>query len=180
MIEYENLATLNYSFENEFQNSFKSFLEKGWYILGEEVQKFEANFAQYCGASYAVGVASGMDALFLSLKAFDFPPGSEVLVPSNTYIATILSILNANLKPVLVEPDIESYNIDVNNIEPLIGTNTAAIMPVHLYGKSCQMDAISEIARKYNLNVIDDAAQAHGAAYKNQKVGGFFSDLTAF
>lgn len=173
MIEYESLGRLNKSFEEEYLQCFKDLLASGWYILGKQVTTFEEAFAQYCGTKYCIGVASGLDALMLALRSFDFPAGSEVLVPSNTYIATILSILQCELKPVLVEPDIHTYNIDPLKIEEKINCNTKAIMVVHLYGKACDMDPIMQIANKYELPVIEDCAQAHGAMYKGQKVGTF-------
>lgn len=173
MIEYESLGRLNKSFEEEYLQCFKELLASGWYILGKQVTTFEDAFAQYCGTKHCIGVASGLDALMLALRSFDFPAGSEVLVPSNTYIATILSILQCGLKPVLVEPDIRTYNIDPHKIEEKITKKTKAIMVVHLYGKACNMDPIMQIANKYELPVIEDCAQAHGAMYKGQKVGAF-------
>ena len=154
-------------------------MESGWYILGNNVKTFEKQFAQYCGVKYCVGVASGLDALLLSLKAFNFKPGSEILVPSNTYIATILAIIHANLKPVLVEPDILTYNIDPGKIISKITKKTAAIVVVHLYGKVCEMESIYKIANKYELKIIEDCAQAHGARYKD-KIAGTFGDIGAF
>lgn len=173
MIEYENLATSNRMFEEEYKIWFTRFLEKGWYILGDQVKAFENEFANYCNVKWCVGVASGLDALMLSLRQAEFPPESEVIVPSNTYIATILSILQCGLKPVLVEPDIRTYNIDPSLIEEKITSQTKAIVLVHLYGKSCDMDPIMNIIRKYDLLLVEDCAQAHGAAYKNKKVGSF-------
>lgn len=179
MIEYENLKQLNQSFFEEYQKSFKQSLESGWYILGENVKKFEEEFANYCRSKYSIGVASGLDALVLSLKALNFPKDSEVIVPANTYIATILAILQNGLKPVLVEPDIATYNIDPTKIEEKITKNTKAIIIVHLYGKCCQMDEILTICKKHNLKLIEDTAQAHGAKYKG-KIAGSFGDLGAF
>ena len=179
MIEYENLKVSNASFLQEFKNKFNTFVESGWFVLGKEVNNFEIEFAKYCGAKYCVGVANGLDALTLALRAYDFPKDSEVIVPSNTYIATILAVVNAGLKPILVEPDIETYNIDVKLIEKAITTKTKAIMPVHLYGKMCDMPKILEIAEKYSLKIIEDAAQAHGAAINGKKVGAW-GDITAF
>lgn len=173
MIEYENLRKVNAPFFPEFRRVFSETLESGWYILGKNVERFEDQFAAYCGASHCVGVASGLDALILSLKAFDFPAGSEVLVPSNTYIATILAILQSGLKPVLVEPHLRTYNIDPQRIEEQITTATVAIMVVHLYGKVCDMERISEIGRRRGLKIFEDCAQAHGARLKDQKAGTF-------
>jgi len=173
MIEYEQLRRTNQSFEEEFKQNFSDFLETGWYILGQEVEKFEKSFAEYCEVDYCIGVASGLDALMLALKQASFPPQSEVIVPSNTYIATILSILQCGLKPVLVEPKIETYNIDPQKIEEKITANTKAIMVVHLYGKSCDMDPIMMLCQKYDLLLIEDCAQSHGARYKNKMTGSF-------
>ncbi len=171
MIEYENLNKLNKPFFEEYEKVFKETLESGWYILGNKVHAFEKEFAAYCGTNHCIGVANGLDALILALKAFNFESGAEVIVPSNTYIATILSIVQNGLKPILVEPDIATYNIDANKIEEKITTKTRAIMVVHLYGKMCEMGKINALAKKYNLKVIEDCAQAHGATYKNIKAG---------
>ncbi len=173
MIEYENLAKANRIFFTEYERDFKETLEGGWFILGSKVQKFENSFAEYNNSKFCIGLASGLDALTLSLVACRFQPGDEVLVPSNTYIATILSILQCKLTPVLVEPDISTYNIDPSKLEAHISTRTRAIIPVHLYGKSCNMDPILSAARKHNLVIIEDCAQAHGAKYKGKKVGAF-------
>lgn len=179
MIEYENLAKSNAPFFEDLRRSFDATLTGGWYVLGKEVESFESRFASYCGSEHCVGVASGLDALELCLRVFRFKPGSEVIVPSNTYIATILAILRCGLTPVLVEPDIRTYNIDPDRIEHAITSRTVAIMPVHLYGKTCQMDAISAIARQKDLKVVEDAAQAHGARFKETRAGAF-GDCNAF
>ena len=179
MIEYENLGKLNAPFFHEYKKSFTKTLESGWYVLGKNVLKFEEQFAQYCSTKHCIGVASGLDALTLSLKALDFPKGSEVIVPSNTYIATIISIMQVGLTPILVEPDIKTYNIDPDKITNHITSKTVAIMVVHLYGKACHMDSILTIAQKHHLKVIEDCAQAHGARFKDQAVGSF-GDFGAF
>ena len=179
MIEYENLNKSNQSFINDFKKDFDSVISSGRFILGGNVEVFEAQFAKYCQVKNCIGVASGLDALIISLKIFNFKPGSEVIVPSNTYIATILAILHCNLTPILVEPNINTYNIDPNLIEDAVSEKTVAIIPVHLYGKICQMDQIIEIAKNKNLKIIEDCAQAHGAKYKGVKAGGF-SDCAAF
>jgi dTDP-4-amino-4,6-dideoxygalactose transaminase len=173
MIEYENLGLSNKPFEENYKKEFANLLSSGWYILGNKVKEFEESFALYCDTKYCIGVASGLDALMLSLKQANFSSQNEVIVPSNTYIATILSILQCGLKPVLVEPDIKTYNIAPSKIEEKITSETKAIMVVHLYGKSCEMDKIMSIASKYNLLLIEDCAQAHGASYKGKKVGSF-------
>jgi dTDP-4-amino-4,6-dideoxygalactose transaminase len=179
MIEYENLAKANQPFFEKYQQDFSDTLLRGWFILGSKVKQFENSFAEYCGATYCLGVASGLDALMLSLHACQFQPGDEVLVPSNTYIATILSILQCKMTPVLVEPNIQSYNIDPSKLEASITSRTRALMLVHLYGKSCDMDPILAIAKRHNLRIIEDCAQAHGAMYKGTKVG-VFGDYGAF
>lgn len=179
MIEYENLGKLNQPFFEELESAFKETLESGWYILGKKVQQFETEFANYCNTKHCIGVANGLDALILALRTFNFPKGSEVIVPSNTYIATILSIVHNGLVPILVEPDITTYNIDSKKIEEKITSKTCAVLVVHLYGKVCEMDAITAIAEKHNLKIIEDCAQAHGAKYKNVKAGSF-GDINAF
>jgi len=179
IVEYENLAKLNKPFFEEYESVFSKVARKGWYVLGEEVKSFEDEFASFTESKYCLGLANGLDALSLALKAFDFEAGSEVIVPSNTYIATILSIVQNNLKPVLVEPDIKTYNIDPTKIEAAITSNTKAIMIVHLYGKACDMNPILEICNKYKLKLIEDCAQAHGAKYKDKQIG-TFGDFGAF
>lgn len=179
MIEYENLYLLNEPFMESYRESFADSLDKGWFILGNKVSAFENEFADYCAAGYCAGLASGLDALVLALRYFEFPEGSEVIVPSNTYIATILAIYNNGLVPVLVEPDVSTYNIDPLKIAEKISPKTKAIMVVHLYGKCCDMAAIMDIAAKHELKVIEDCAQAHGATFKDKKAG-TFGDFGAF
>jgi dTDP-4-amino-4,6-dideoxygalactose transaminase len=179
MIEYENLRKVNEPFFANFRQSFNETLESGWYILGKNVERFEQEFADYCGTSYCIGVASGLDALVISLKAFEFPLGAEVIVPSNTYIATILAIIQSGLKPVLAEPNLCTYNIDPARVEELITVSTVAIMPVHLYGKVSEMGPLLEIARRRGLKIIEDCAQAHGASLNGRKAGSF-GDCAAF
>jgi len=179
MIDYENLALLNRPFFAEYTQSFQKVMEGGWYILGKEVQEFEQAFATYCQSRSCVGVASGLDALMIGLKSLDLPQGSEVLVPSNTYIATILAILQLNLVPVLVEPRIETYNINPDEIRKKITKKTKAIMVVHLYGKMCEMRDILSIANEYGLSVLEDCAQSHGAML-GEKKSGTFGDIGAF
>ncbi|MCL6493516.1 MAG: DegT/DnrJ/EryC1/StrS family aminotransferase [Ignavibacterium sp.] len=179
MIFYENLFESNKKFFDEFTKKFQQVLSSGWFILGSNIETFQKEFANYHNSKYCIGVASGLDALTLSLIASEIPEGSEVIVPSNTYIATILSILHAKMKPVLVEPDIATYNIDPMKIEEKISSKTRAIMVVHLYGKSCQMDLILQLCKKYNLVLIEDCAQSHGAKFKN-KLTGTFGEFGAF
>lgn len=173
MIEYENLRALNEPFFQDYKQKFSEILDSGWFVLGKNVENFEEEFASYCNTNFCVGLASGLDALILSLKALDLEIGSEVLVPSNTYIATILSIIQLGLRPILVEPNIETYNICPKNIEQKITKKTKVILVVHLYGKSCEMDLIMNIAEAHSLKVVEDCAQAHGAKFKNKLVGSF-------
>ena len=179
MIEYENLAKVNHAFIDKFKRAFNDVLESGWFILGKNVEKFEKEFATYNNVNYCVGVASGLDALILSIQALDLEKGSEIIVPSNTYIATILAIIQNGHIPVLVEPDINTYNIDPSKIEDAITRKTRAILVVHLYGKACDMNPIMDICKRRNLYLIEDCAQAHGAEYKGKKVGSF-GDFGAF
>lgn len=173
MIEYENLKKANEKLFDEYKDNFDKFIQGGWYILGDQVAKFENEFSKFCNTEHCIGVASGLDALILAIDAFDFPKGSEVIVPSNTYIATILAIIRNGFTPILVEPNIETYNIDTAKIEDKITQNTKAILVVHLYGKACRMDKIIQISKKYDLKIIEDCAQAHGAKFEDQKVGSF-------
>lgn len=173
MIDYENLQKVNRIFLQDYKKAFADVAKSGFYILGKAVERFEREFAGYCGAGHCVGVASGLDALIISLKIFRFKPGSEVIVPANTYVATVMAVIQCGLEPVLVEPDIKTYNIDPGKIEDAITSRTVAIMPVHLYGKVCPMDSIMDIAGRHGLKVIEDCAQAHGSQYKNKKAGTF-------
>ncbi len=179
MIEYESLSKVNNPFFQEFENWFSDFINKGWYVLGEEVRLFENQFADFIGSKYCIGVANGLDALIISLKVLDLPKGAEVIVPSNTYIATILAIVQAGFKPILVEPDILTYNINPNLINSKINKNTKVVLVTHLYGKVCDMDPILEICKTNNLYLIEDCAQSHGAQYKD-KMSGTFGTLAAF
>lgn len=172
MIHFLNLKKINQPFEFAFQDKMKQFLEGGWYILGNEVKQFENDFASYCGSKYCIGVGNGLDALVLIFKAYihlgKLQKGDEVIVPANTYIASILAVLQVDLIPVLVEPRLETYNINPEEIEAKISSKTKAILPVHLYGQLCEMKAINEIAQKHHLLVVEDAAQAHGARFTVQ------------
>lgn len=178
MIEYENLHELNKPFFEEYTSVFSEVLKSGWYIIGKQVKSFEDEYSEYCNTKHCIGVANGLDALYLSLKAMKLEKSSEIIVPSNTYIATILSIVQNGLKPILVEPDINTYNIDPDLIEQSITPKTKAIMVVHLYGKVCEMDRISAIAKKHNLIIIEDCAQSHGAKFKGE-ISGSFGDFAA-
>ena len=155
----------------EIDSAIARVLDSGWYILGPEVEAFEAEWAEYCGASHAVGVGNGLDALTLALRALEIGPGDEVIVPSNTYIATWLAVSAVGATPVPVEPDESTYNIDPDLISEAITPRTKALLPVHLYGQPADLDPILAIARQHNLAVVEDAAQAHGARYKGQRIG---------
>jgi len=172
-IKFLDISAINERYRGEIDSAIQRVLGSGWYILGREVEEFEKKFATFCGVKYAIGVANGLDALTISLKALDIKKGDEVIVPSNTYIATILAISANNATPILVEPDINAYNIDPKKIEAAITSKTKAIMPVHLYGQACDMDAIMKIAKKHNLRVVEDCAQAHGAMLGGKRVGSF-------
>jgi dTDP-4-amino-4,6-dideoxygalactose transaminase len=179
MIEYERLGDFNRSFFEDFKKVFDKFLESGWYILGKNVAEFEQQFSRYVGCGHCIGVGSGFDAIKLSLKVFDFKPGSEVIMPSNAYIATVFAALHCGLKVVFVEPDIRTYNMDPEKIEEKVTPRTVAILVVHLYGKSCNMGPIMETVNRFNLKLIEDCAQSHGAMFKNKKTGSF-GDFGAF
>ena len=171
MVEFLNLKRVNAPHENEIQKAIQGVIDSGWYILGAEVEAFESEFAEYCGAAHCIGVANGLDALHLVLRAYGIGPGDEVIVPSNTFIATWLAVSEAGAVPVPVEPDSCTYNLDPTRLEAAITSSTRAIMPVHLYGQPADMDAINAIALKHGLRVIEDAAQAHGARYKGRRTG---------
>ncbi len=170
-IPFLDLRAAYLELKPEIDDAVARVLSSGWYILGEEVEAFEAEWAAYCEAKHAVGVANGLDALHLALRALGVGPGDEVIVPSNTYIATWLAVSQCGATPVPVEPDARTYNIDPARIEQAITPATRVIMPVHLYGQPADMDPILAIARKHSLRVVEDAAQAHGARYKGQRIG---------
>ena len=179
MIKFLDLEKINNRFRKEIDERIKNILDKGWYLQGEENDKFSKHFAEYCGVKYVLGVANGLDALRLIIKASGFGEGDEIIVPANTYIATILAISDNGCTPVLVEPNINTYNIDPDKIEAAITPRTKAIMVVHLYGQAVQMQKVWDLAKKYNLKVFEDCAQAHGAIYQNKRVGSL-SDAGAF
>jgi len=170
-IPFLDLKKVNEPFEADFEQAYKDFIESGWYVLGEKVTSFEEEYADFNTTSHAIGVANGLDALVLSLKALHIEAGDEVIVPSNTYIASWLAISYVGAIPIPVEPRIETYNINPELIEAAITPKTKAIMPVHLYGQICEMDAIMKIADKHKLYVIEDNAQSQGATYKNKVSG---------
>ena len=171
MIPFLDLKSINLAQRAELVAAFERVLDSGWYIMGEELKAFEAEYADYCGAQHGVGVANGLDALVLALRALDIGPGDEVLVPSNTYIATWLAPSHVGATPVPVEPIPGTFNIDPARIERAITPRTKAIMPVHLYGQPVDLDPILEIARRHGLKVIEDGAQSHGARYKGRRLG---------
>lgn len=171
MIKFLDLKKINNRYREEIDSRIKDILDKGWYLQGEENENFTKNFANFCGTKFALGVANGLDALNLIIKAYGFGNGDEIIVPANTYIATILAISENGCIPILVEPDIKTYNINPDSIEEKITTKTKAIMVVHLYGQAVQMEKIWKIAKKYNLKIIEDSAQAHGAIYQENRTG---------
>ncbi len=171
MINFLNLHKINERFRDEIDDRIKQVLDSGWYILGEQVSLFERNFAAFCGVKHCIGCANGLDALNLIIKAYGFSTGDEIIVPANTYIASILAISQNGCTPVLVEPDIDTYNINPDLIEQKITENTKAIMVVHLYGQAVEMEKIWDIAKRYNLKIIEDSAQSHGAMYKGKRAG---------
>lgn len=172
-IPFVTFKPLEKELDTDLRVAFERVYTRSWYIEGAEDEAFEKAFAAYCGSQYCVGTGNGLDALFLSLKALGIRAGDEVIVPSNTYIATALAVTYCGARPVFVEPDIRTFNINPEWIEAAITDKTKAIMPVHLYGQACDMDPIMEIAKKYHLYVVEDCAQAHGATYKGKKIGSF-------
>jgi dTDP-4-amino-4,6-dideoxygalactose transaminase len=183
MIPFLDLKEINAQYRTELIEACTKVIDSGWYIQGNELNEFEKEFAHYCGAKHCIGVANGLDALILILRAYKemgvMADGDEVIVPSNTYIASILAISQNDLVPVLVEPNIDTYLIDPSKIEEKITSKTKAILPVHLYGQTCQMDAINEIAKKHALKVIEDSAQSRGA-YFGDKRSGNLGDASGF
>jgi dTDP-4-amino-4,6-dideoxygalactose transaminase len=173
MIEYESLARSNAAFMAELEAAATRVIRSGWYVLGQEVSAFEAEFAQYVGAKHCIGVANGLDALILSIEALDLPKGSDILVASNTYIATILAIVRSGHKPVLVEPELTTFNMDPAQLPGAMTANTRAICVTHLFGKTCRMDAIGAFAQEHGLKVVEDCAQSHGAKLGSQMTGTF-------
>ncbi len=171
MIPFLDLKAINLRQRDEFHRALDKVLDSGWLILGEECKSFEVEFASYCGAKECIGVGNGLEALHLVLRAWGIGPGDEVIVPSNTYIATWLAVTYTGAIPVPVEPDRKTYNIDPAQIERAITPRTKAIIAVHLYGQPAKMSAINDVAKKHSLRVLEDAAQAHGAEYMGYRVG---------
>jgi len=183
MIPFLDLKAINAQYRDELVDACTRVIDSGWYIGGSELEKFEQQFANYCGTKYAIGVANGLDALILTLRAWKelgkLKDGDEVIVPSNTYIASIFAISANNLTPVLVEPCVDSFNIDSKKVETAITSRTKAILPVHLYGQLADMPAIMDIAKRHALLVLEDSAQAHGASLDGKKAGSW-GDASGF
>lgn len=182
MIEFLNLSRLNAPHESSFKEKFSSFLDKGWYVLGEEVRLFEKEYAAYCGTDFCVGTANGLDALRMIIEGYKIlgklKEGDEVLVCSHTYIATILGITQAGLKPILVEADETTFNFSFDDLKRKVTPNTRVIMPTHLYGRLADMERISAFAKAYSLLTVTDAAQSHGAATPDGKRSGSLADAS--
>ncbi len=179
MVKFLDLHAINERFRAQIDARFKEVLDSGWYLQGRQNERFCENFARYCGTKFALGVANGLDAINLIIRAYGFGAGDEIIVPSNTYIATILAVSQNGCTPVLVEPSLDTYNIDPDLIEAKITPRTKAIIVVHLYGQAVQMAKIWELARKHNLKIIEDSAQAHGAIYNGRRAGNL-GDASAF
>lgn len=178
-VPFLDLSIMHRELRTELDQAYKSVMDSNYFIQGEQCAKFEEEFAQYCGVDYCIGVASGLDAIYLILKAMGIGKGDEVIVPANTFIATALAVSYTGATPVLVDPEWETFNIDVSKIEEKINTRTRAIIAVHLQGRTADMDAVCDIAKRYNLRVIEDSAQAHGAKYKGRHTGQL-GDAAAF
>lgn len=178
-IPFVSFLPMENELRSDLKTAFDRVLMRSWYIEGVEDELFEKAFAEYCNSDYCVGVGNGLDALVMALKALGVETDDEVIVPSNTYIATALAVTYVGAIPIFVEPDIKTFNINPSLIEEAITAKTKAIIPVHLYGQACEMDSIMAIARKYNLFVVEDCAQAHGATYKGKKIG-TFGDVACF
>ena len=178
-VPFLNLTLAHQEIHDELKSAYERVLSSGHYVLGKEAGFFEEEFAEYCGTKHCIGVGNGLDAIHLILRAFNIGPGDEVIVPSNTFIATWLAVSFSGAKIVPVEPNFDTFNIDPNLLESAITSKTKAIIAVHLYGQPSDMDAINQIAKKYSLKVIEDAAQAHGASYKDRKTGSL-GDAAAF
>lgn len=179
-IDFLNLKEINEKYRPDIDNVIREVVDSGWYLTGKKKELFEKEFAKYCGAKHCIGVGNGLDALALIIQGYGFGQNDEIIVPANTYIASILAISSNGATPILVEPDERTFNIDPKKIEEKITSNTKAIMVVHLYGQTADMDSILKIAEKFNLKVIEDAAQAHGAIYKNNKRTGNLGSAAGF
>ena len=170
-IPFLSFTKMHSPIKGEMMQAFESFYDDSWFILGERLKAFETEYAAFNSTKHCIGISNGLDALHIALKALNIGPGDEVIVPSNTYIATALAVTYTGATPILAEPDIHTYNIDPKKIEAVITPKTKAIMPVHLYGQACEMTAIEEIAKNHNLFIIEDNAQAQGAAYNGKITG---------
>lgn len=170
-IQFLNFKPMHSEIEKEMTDKFLEVYRSNWFVMGKQLEEFEVEFANYCCTDYCIGVGNGLEALMLILKAYEIGDGDEVIVPSNTYIATALAVSYVGAKPVFVEPDLKTYNINPTLIEKAITQKTKAIMAVHLYGQPADIDPINEIAQKYGLKVIEDSAQAHGSLYNGKKAG---------
>lgn len=171
MIEHLNLGRVNQPHAEAIRRAMQRVAESGWYVLGREGEAFEREFARYCGTTHCVGVANGLDALTLIFRAYDFPAGSEVIVPANTYIASILAVTGSGLMPVFVEPDQRTYTLDPGRVEAHLTPRTRAVLAVHLYGRCADMTALRALTRRYDLRLVEDAAQAHGATHGGRRAG---------
>ncbi len=178
-IPFVSFLPMEKELKDELREAFERVFTRSWYIGGVEDETFEKAFAEYCEVKYCIGVGNGLDALMLALKAMKIGEGDEVIVPSNTYIATALAVTYVGATPVFVEPDIRTFNINPERIEAAVNDRTKAIIPVHLYGQACDMDPIMDVAKKHSLYVVEDCAQAHGAVYRGKKVG-TFGDAAGF
>lgn len=178
-VPFVSFLPIEHELDEDLREAFEKVYKRSWYIGGEEDEKFEKAFSKFCQVKYCVGTGNGLDALMLGLKALGIHEGDEVIVPSNTFIATALAVTYVGATPVFVEPDIRTFNINPNEIEKAITKNTKVIMPVHLYGQPCDMSPIMDIAKNNNLYVVEDCAQAHGATYRGQRIGSF-GDVSGF
>lgn len=178
-VPFLDFAPMHDELHEQLTEKFNKVLAANYFILGHEVEEFENKFAAFCGAKHVLGCGNGLDALILALRALEIGDGDEVIVPSNTYIATALAVSYVGATPVFVEPTLDTFNIDPNRIDEKINAKTKAIIAVHLYGRAADMDAVNAIAKKHNLKVVEDCAQAHGALYKGRKIG-TLSDIAGF
>lgn len=179
MVDFVNLSSNYILYKNEYDDAVKRVLDSGWYILGKELENFEQKFADYLGIKHCIGVNSGTDALILAVRALGIGNGDEVIVPAGTYIASVLGVTENGASPIYVDSDSETLLMDVNSIESVITDKTKAILPVHLYGQSCDMEEIMHIAKRHDLYVLEDCAQCHGSKWNN-RFSGTWGDLAAF
>lgn len=178
-VPFLDLKAVNAAMRDDLRAAFDRVLDSGWYIMGKELEAFEREFAAYCGVQHCIGVANGLEAMHLVLRAWGISAGDEVIVPSNTYIATWLAVSYSGATPVPIEPDPETYNLDSKHLSAAITSRTKAVIPVHLYGQAADMGPICDVARQHGIKVLEDAAQAHGAKYMGRRVGSL-ADAAAF